>query len=464
MRTPNVLALILFWCVALATLNAAAPAYRYSSGVPRSEQFQVEVDGAKHEVICSTAGDFVRFESSNASSLVITCQGKPTAATVRPMRLGTTAILDGHQARIELPAGAAAMVEFEGIPPLFVFSDLPEKSAPKPGDPGVVFFEAGKLYDAGEIRLEKGQHAYLQAGAVVRGYIRATHADGVTVSGRGILDGTLSKLAGEKRRMILIEDSSNVTLRDICLTETTSWMTVLAACRDSRISGLRELGEPLASDGIDLVGCQRIVVEDCFLRNGDDCIAIKSFDLSAHDKTMRINPTRDVEDIEIRRCTVIAFRGGCGFEIGHELRTTSVRNIRYIDCDVLGVHGFGAPLAMRVGDRATVSGILYENIRIEHYYDKLLDFRVMRSRYSADEQRGHIKDVTLRNVQVTVNPYNPGYSPAIIGGWDEEHAVRGVRFENMTLNGVPVTIPREIDLYSRFAYDVTFVVADKLQK
>ncbi|WP_404420625.1 glycosyl hydrolase family 28 protein [Nibricoccus sp. IMCC34717] len=437
---------------------AASAPYRYSSGVPHSTQFSVRVDGVAHEVIHTTAGDFVRFESATASRVEITCSGEPRGVIVRPLRLGVKGAVAGRVASFELPAGVAIMVDLEGQPSLFVFSDLPEKEVPKPGTPGLLFFEAGRLYDAGEIRLEKGQQLYLQAGSVVRGSIRATQADGIRIFGRGVLDGTLSHRAGEFRRLIVIEDSANVSLEDICMIEPTTWMTVLGACRDSRISGLRELGDVLSSDGIDLNGCQRITVEDCFLRNGDDCIAIKSLDLSAHDKTVRLDHTRDVADILVRRCAVISYRGGGGLEIGHELRTPSVKRIRFEDCDILGIHGFGAAISIHNGDRAVVSDVIYRNIRIEHYYDKLIDFRVIQSRYSQDEQRGVVRDILLRDVAVTVSEFNPGYTPSVIGGWDEGHLVSGVRFENFTMNGVPVTLPREIDLFTRFAEGIEFVV------
>lgn len=45
---------------------------------------------------------------------------------------------------------------------------------------------------------------------------------------------------------------------------------------------------------------------------------------------------------------------------------------------------------------AVVRDITYENIRIQHYYDKLINFRVMRSMYNKDKERGQIRNIRLK--------------------------------------------------------------------
>lgn len=55
-----------------------------------------------------------------------------------------------------------------------------------------------------------------------------------------------------------------------------------------------------------------------------------------------------------------------------------------------------------------VSDVLFENIRVEHHYDKLVDFRIIESRWSRDKESGHIRNVNLRNIEVAVSPFNAG--------------------------------------------------------
>jgi hypothetical protein len=143
-------------------------------------------------------------------------------------------------------------------------------------------------------------------------------------------------------------------------------------------------------------------------------------------------------------------------EIGHELRTGSVRDIRFRDCDVLAVHGHGGVFGIHNADRAMVSDVLYEDIRVEHHYEKLVDFRIVESRWSKDEERGQIRNVTLRNIDVAISVFNPGYSCSLIGGLDAQHRIEHVSFENFRRAGKPVTCADEMDLYCKQSNGITF--------
>lgn len=148
--------------------------------------------------------------------------------------------------------------------------------------------------------------------------------------------------------------------------------------------------------------------------------------------------------------------GGQAFEIGHELVQDPITNIRYIDCDVLGVHGQGGVFGVHNSDAAIVSDVLYENIRVDHCYNKLVDLRVIKSRWTDQEEPGHLKNVTFRNIDVRVSIYNPGYSISLIGGYDEDHKVKNVTFENFRMNGKKIVNADQMDLYVKQAENITF--------
>ncbi|MFR6034460.1 MAG: glycosyl hydrolase family 28 protein [Bacilli bacterium] len=48
------------------------------------------------------------------------------------------------------------------------------------------------------------------------------------------------------------------------------------ACRDVHIDNIKTVSEIGWDDGIDVVSCKNVLIENCFLRNKDDCIAIKA--------------------------------------------------------------------------------------------------------------------------------------------------------------------------------------------
>jgi hypothetical protein len=135
----------------------------------------------------------------------------------------------------------------------------------------------------------------------------------------------------------------------------------------------------------------------------------------------------------VRDCVFINDRGGNATEIGYELRCDHVRNITFRNCDVLSVHGHGAPFAIHNGDHATVSDVLYEDIRVEHYYDKIIDFRVLHSQWNRDDERGQIRNISLRNIKIMPAIYNEGYTISVIGGYDAEHTVENIVLEEFYL-------------------------------
>lgn len=118
--------------------------------------------------------------------------------------------------------------------------------------------------------------------------------------------------------------------------------------------------------------------------------------------------------------------------VGAELRE-NVSDVLFADCDV--IHDKGREWTLRVYhcDSATISNIRFENIRIEES-KRLISAWIGKAVWSRDDQRGHIRDVTFKNIQVA------GDAPRIeLKGFDREHVVEGVLFENVRLSGRPLS-------------------------
>jgi hypothetical protein len=67
-----------------------------------------------------------------------------------------------------------------------------------------------------------------------------------------------------------------------------------------------------------------------------------------------------------------------------------------------------------------------------------------------------VRDVVVRDVEALESIYNPGYSMSIIGGFDPEHTIEGVRFENLRLGDRKITSLDELDAFTRNTADITF--------
>jgi len=373
---------------------------------------------------------------------------------VHPLIRGIPAARDGNILRFSLPGPGNYLVQPEGLHPLFLYVNPLDLNLP-PASDSVIRIPAGTVAETGDLALRSGQTLCIEPGAVVRGTLRVSNARDVTICGGGIIDGGCvgAYPEGPRARLVVMEGCQNVTIRDVILIQPEVWMLVIGACRDVHISNLREIGQVVSSDGIDIVGSQNVLIENCCLRNNDDCIVIKSI---SGDSPVGVDWRGDVENVTARGCILWNAEAGNALEIGHELKAERIHNIRFEDIDIICVHGCGAPFSIHNGDRALVENIVCENIRVEHHYDKLIDIRIMRSRFNQDEERGQVRNVILRNIEVAEGIFNPGYTISVIGGWDAQHTIEGVHFENFRLGGRRVKSPEDLSLYTAHCAGITF--------
>jgi len=431
-------------------------AYIYPRIIEKAGQFSLKANNTPVDVIQTSAGPFASFSCKGELNIQISMPlPSHGEISISPKRYGIKPERDGNIIRFTIPGPLSLAIMINEYPVMYVFANPLPSDIPDRNDPKVRFFGAGQVYETGQLILKDGETVYIEGGAVVRGSIFASSASNIRIGGYGVLDGGYYE-GLPNQRSILFENCHNSVIENITMIEPSSWMIVLGLCEHITVKNVKQLGFVSSSDGVDIVGSKHIKILDSFLRNGDDCIVIKSFDLGRYNKNVSSIMSRDVEDVEINGCAVISFRGGQAFEIGHELTTESVKNIRFINCDVLGVHDQGGVFGMHNSDRAVISDILYENIRVEHYYNKLVDLRIIKSRYFRDEERGQIRNVVFRNIDVTVSKYNPGYSISLIGGYDENHTIENVLFENFMMGGVKVNHPDQMDLYIKQTKGVKF--------
>ena len=428
--------------------------YRHPESLPRSRAFSLCINGEPVEVLHTDVADFAicALAPEDLPAIVeVTSFHPATAAEIHPVAKNIPASLDGGIVRFTLTQPEKLSIGISGSKPLYLFANPPETDPPAPGDPGVVTFAAGQLHEVPLLTLEEGHTLYLPGGAVLKGRIHIKGKSGLRICGHGIFDGSLfDRDAGERARSIIIDHCSNVMIEEITMVRPSSWLLVLAACAEVTVRNLKQIGEVMCSDGIDVVGSREVLIEDCFLHNNDDCVVIKAnFVGYKNNAASRIDARQNVENVLVRRCTLSNWVCGNVMEIGHELSTECIRNITFTDIDVLQVHGQGAVFSLHNNDRALIENVLYEDIRIEHCYDKLIDFRISKSRYSSDAERGHIRGVILRNIQWTRTPYNFGYTVSLIGGWDAAHRIEDVLIDNFRMDGRPVEHLDELEICTR---------------
>jgi hypothetical protein len=428
-------------------------AYRYHADQPRWDGIEVRVDGVVLDVLAAATAAIATCALDGPCRVEVRRTGGQIAgASVHPVSLGIAVEQAGPDGlAFVLPGPRRLLILLPGGQELFLFAD-PLAEEPPTGR-RVLRFAAGGIHEVGTMSLEDGDTLWIEGGAVLRGRLQVSNASQVTVCGRGVFDGGDYVARGERMRFLVFDRCRHVVVRDVMLINSPQWQLVFGACDDVAVSGIKEVGHLISTDGIDIVGCRRVRISACFHRCADDALVVKAVDLRAHPQAAPFTWARDVEDVEVSDCAIIT-HGGAAFEIGHELSTASVRGIRFHDCDVIATHHFGITFSIRNADRAVVEDVSYERIRVEHAYYRFIDMRVMRSMWSQDAERGHIRNVRFRDIDWHRSIFNAGYTTSELGGCDAGHLVEDVSFSGLRLDGVPVQSLDEIELHTRHCRNI----------
>ena len=374
-----------------------------------------------HGIVPETVG-FASFDFSGEAHVTITTKQQFKSVEVRPRSRAVVPAVEDKTIRFTLSQPCKLCLEWNGSDkrPLFLFANAIESypgGTPRPGEDRVRYFAPG-VHQAGEIRPKSGETIYIAGGAIVYGKIAADAVRGVRVLGRGILDGSHWKQW--ETNLVSFRDSSDVEIRGIILRDSPCWTVVPSRCDRVTVADVKILNYRKNSDGINSVNSRHVTVEDCFVRNYDDSIVVKATQPD----------TQDVEDITVRNCVVWC---DWGFSLGmtYEARVAHIRHLLFQDCDVLHGMACRGVLGVKNGDRATVSDVCFENIRIEDARVQLLELVIDRDMWSKDDERGHIQGVVFRNIALT----GGAFVPSALAGHDAEHRVEDVTFENVRIHG-----------------------------
>ena len=480
-RLPVLPALLSLALATAASADTALRSYPLPEGVARAADFVVKANGTEVAVLDTQVAGIAAFAAEGPVDVEIRPAHDVKRVDVRPLSLGATATIADGVIRLRLPRPCQASVELNGESErvLYLFYDPPERDAPAPGTPRVRRFEPG-IHDVGRIELASDETLYLAAGAIVRGTVLAKDASGVRIRGRGILWSP-----GKDRQlgnMIRLERCRDVHIEGITIVDSHTWTLVPTHSENVVIERVKLVNWQFGSDGVDVVSSRHIRVSDSFLRDNDDCIAVKA--LPWGERPWEMSETApDVFDVTIERSVMWNMAWGNAIEIGFELRSRAVRDIVFRDIDVIHTVR-GAVLSIHNGDMATVSNVRFEDIRVEDARHKLVDVAIFLSQYSVDRpqdkaeiernylhgawdgvqkvvpaerakhaaHRGHVRGIVFRDVRVVDGPL----PFSILSGYDPQHAIEDVVFEGLAYLGRPIASPEEGRFFVENARGVRF--------
>jgi polygalacturonase len=269
------------------------------------------------------------------------------------------------------------------------------------------------------LKVGSGETLYLAGGCVLagvagRGPVIEMSGSHVALRGRGIIDG--SRCAVHSRNLLYIH-GDEVTVEGVILRDSSTWTVPIRQSHRVMLDHVKVFGCRANSDGFDICNSSDVTVDGCFLRTLDDLIVIKT---DHHE-----GPT---EHVVARNC-VLWNQVAHALSIGAELRE-DVDDVRFTNCDV--IHDTGREWTLRVYhcDSATVSNVRFEDIRVEESR-KLISLWINKAVWSRDAERGHIRDVTFRDIRAVT-----AEQPRIeLEGYDAGHGIDGVVFDRVKING-----------------------------
>ena len=360
------------------------------------------------------------FQGEGKLEVSLLAAGNPRNVKIRPASRNIQPSIDGNQISFNWTGPGQLVVEMDGMPPLYLFANPAETEKFSESTANVKYFGPG-VHRPGYIELKDNETVYIASGAVVYGGIRADGASNIRVIGRGILDGNY-----EHRQMVKIDNSRNILFEGVTIRNGQGWTNTLVNCRDVEYKNVKVLGFGPSSDGINPAGSQRVRVTDCFMRCTDDCVAIKA-----------PNYDHPVQDVYVVNNIMIGFAYADGVTIGFETNAEFVRNVEVRDCDILLARGGSrvdghSGFSIICDGPAVISNILFENIRVEKSEIKLFELNITDGTLYGDDPPGHIKDVTIRNVEW----FHEG--PIVIHGFSKNNRVQNVTFENCRVAGKPL--------------------------
>jgi polygalacturonase len=183
------------------------------------------------------------------------------------------------------------------------------------------------------------------------------------------------------------------------------------------------------TDGIDMMACSDVNIDNVFLRTSDDSIAIYGHRWDYYGDAQNIMVTNSVLWADVAHPINIGLHG-------NNKQPELIENIRFNNIDILGHdeddRNYQGAMAITNSDDNLVKNVYFENIRIDGVEEGMLfNFRVVfNEKYSHSPGRG-IKNVYLKNISIV----NSSLNTSVIGGYSKERAVNNIVLENIRLDG-----------------------------
>lgn len=353
--------------------------------------------------------------------------GKIILAQIRPLSYKMIPKIEGNLMTFEIDQPRKISLEVDGdkLHNLHVFANQIVKDKPDPKDPNVIYFGPGihqpKDLPGDVFHIPSGKTVYIDGGAVIKAKLLIDHAQDVKIIGTGIVF--------QPERGIEVRHSKNIIIDGPTFINPSHYTIYGGQTSNLTIRNIKSFSCKGWSDGIDLMSCSDVLIDDVFMRNSDDCIAIYGHRWEFYGDAKNYLIKNSILWADIAHPTNIGLHGNT--EAGGDV----IENITFSNIDILEHDeddlNYQGCLAISASDNNLVQNITYENIRIEDFQEgQLFNFRVyFNEKYSGAPGKA-IKNITLKNIQYNGNSANA----SVIRGYDKERILDGITIEGLKIN------------------------------
>tara|TARA_R110002049_G_scaffold299104_1_gene489181 strand:+ start:4920 stop:6272 length:1353 start_codon:yes stop_codon:yes gene_type:complete len=266
---------------------------------------------------------------------------------------------------------------------------------------------------------------------IQRRLLYGNHVKNVTITGKGTIDGqgdfdpwmNVKSLGAEKDRPTILSfvGAKNITVSDITLIKPACWTQVYIECDSVTISNVKVRTGNLQPnrDGIDIVDCHNVLIEDCDIKSEDDGICFKS------------GSEYGCVNAIVRNCTVdkLNVNAGNGFKLGTDA-LGSFMNFEVSGLTIKNVKRNSA-IAIESMDGAVIDNINISDVEISNTGQAIFVLLADRRRTVPGRKSriGTISNIHFKNIRG--KNFTQQY-PSIITGIPG-HNVQNITFEDLDL-------------------------------
>ena len=399
-----------------------------------------------------SAMEYILFKLNGPAELEITSEIEIQEAVIRPLHANIPFQLRDGKVFVTLDHPQKFSLEINGsfYHNLVVFAE-----ADKYGDfdktaENVIYFPAGVHEIDTYFVQQDNTIIYLDDDAILHGRIEARSCSNLEICGYGkiTMEGIERDPEHPDYKCVDLFHCTKLILRDFVIDDSNNWSCRLTGCTDVLVDNLKIFGWRGNSDGVDVCGSRNVLVQNIFTRVWDDSFVIKAFDTGNGEKI-------------VFRDSILWNDFARPIEVGVEIRADRLSHVRFENIDILHSTTGYPVIGIHHGDRALVSDIVFDRIRIEDAPGaQLFDARITNSVWNRDETMGRIENLTLSNIDYIGYP-GAEYllSRPRLQGFDNVHDIRNVKFHNIRILGKMASTAEELGLFCMNANNVQ-VTAD----